>query len=234
MAAFGVLRRGVLVHRHADGIFPLWLQARGLDAAWIGAVTAVPLLARLSAVPLATRLAERRHALKAALVICVAATAIGFVVLAQAEQRLAILLAFFALSCVWLPVLPLTDAYALRGLTHAQRTYGPVRLWGSSAFIVGTLAAGALIPQLGADRLVWLIVCAAALSVVAALALPGVDVKGRDEAHPAPPLPMAMLLRMPLVLGVTLGAALTQGSHAAYYTFSAIGWKSAGRGGPAW
>src|SRR5260221_2089048 len=40
--------------------FPLWLKARGLDATWIGIVIAMPTIARLTAVPVVTRLAERR------------------------------------------------------------------------------------------------------------------------------------------------------------------------------
>lgn len=207
--------------------FPLWLQAKGMDAAWIGAVTAVPVLARLTAVPLATRLAERRNALKSALVMSALATAIGFALLGQMDRHWGILIVFFALSCAWLPVLPLADAYALHGLANAEASYGRVRLWGSAAFVVGTLTAGALIPTLGEGQLIWLATLAAAFSLVFALALP--SVAGADDAAgSAPPLPLRTLLGLPVVIGVTAAAALTQGSHAAYYTFSAISWRAAG------
>src|SRR5262245_47731354 len=50
--------------------FPLWLEAKGLDARAIGLVIAVPMLVRLVATPIVTHAADRRRALKAALVLC--------------------------------------------------------------------------------------------------------------------------------------------------------------------
>ena len=49
--------------------FPLWLEARGLDASTIGLVIAVPTLVRIVATPIITHQADRRRALKATLVI---------------------------------------------------------------------------------------------------------------------------------------------------------------------
>ena len=37
---------------------------------------------------------------------------------------------------------PLADAYALRGVKRYGLNYGPLRLWGSAAFVVGALACG--------------------------------------------------------------------------------------------
>ena len=42
--------------------FPLWLEAKGLDAGTIGVVIAVPMIARIVAVPIITRAADRRRA----------------------------------------------------------------------------------------------------------------------------------------------------------------------------
>ena len=41
-------------------------------------------------------------------------------------------------SAAHTPVFLLVDAYALRGLGRHGRAYGPVRLWGSAAFIVSS------------------------------------------------------------------------------------------------
>src|SRR5690242_3718427 len=43
--------------------FPLWLKARGLDPAWIGIVMTMPTVARITAVPVVARFAERRQAI---------------------------------------------------------------------------------------------------------------------------------------------------------------------------
>ena len=39
----------------------------------------------------------------------------------------------------------LSDIYALRGLAPHRRAYGPVRLWGSAAFIVSRMSPGAAV-----------------------------------------------------------------------------------------
>src|ERR1700712_1349826 len=49
--------------------FPLWLEARGLDARTIGMVIAVPTLVRIVVTPIVTHQADRHRALKAVLVL---------------------------------------------------------------------------------------------------------------------------------------------------------------------
>ena len=52
---------------------------------------------------------------------------------------------------------PLTDAYALRGVARYGLNYGPLRLWGSAAFVVGALACGLLVDLIAAKHLIWVI-----------------------------------------------------------------------------
>src|SRR5215471_17223600 len=49
--------------------FPAWLQAKELDARATGIVLAVPMFMRLISVPSVARLADRRSALRAALIL---------------------------------------------------------------------------------------------------------------------------------------------------------------------
>ncbi len=49
--------------------FPVWLEAKGLDAATIGLVITAPTIARIVAVPIIARAADRHRAIKATLVI---------------------------------------------------------------------------------------------------------------------------------------------------------------------
>ena len=41
--------------------FPVWLKAVGIDASWIGIITAVPAVTRFTILPVITGLAERRR-----------------------------------------------------------------------------------------------------------------------------------------------------------------------------
>src|SRR6266853_1730271 len=69
------------------------------------------------------------------------------------------------------PVLPLGDAYALRGLQGGAHRYGSVRLWGSVTFIIANLAGGLLLARLGAQDVIWAVVAALGLTAAAAFGL---------------------------------------------------------------
>ena len=58
--------------------FPLWLEAKGLDAAQIGIVLAAPAFVRVAAVPLLTRIADRHGGLRETLVGAAIAAAAGY------------------------------------------------------------------------------------------------------------------------------------------------------------
>ena len=88
------------------------------------------------------------------------ATAFGWMVIGLSDGFGSILLATILASAAYAPVLPLTDTYALKGLGARRRAYGPVRLWGSAAFIAGNLGAGLLVDVIAPRDLVWLIVAA--------------------------------------------------------------------------
>jgi PPP family 3-phenylpropionic acid transporter len=134
-------------------------------------------------------------------------------------------------SAAYTPLMPLADTYALRGLGARGRAYGPVRLWGSAAFIAGTFAAGAAADMVPARQLIWLIVAACALYAFASLAL--------EPLEPAPPhAPDAAgrrtsLLRNPAFLTMLAAASLIQSSHAVYYAFSTLSWSRSGLDGTA-
>jgi PPP family 3-phenylpropionic acid transporter len=206
--------------------FPLWLGARGLDATLIGLVLMIPMLVRVVAIPLATAAADRRDALRGALIAAAAATAVAYVVVGAMDSVTAIVIACAVAATVYAPITSLTDAYALRGLAVSGRPYGPVRLWGSAAFLAGMFAAGAAADLMPARHLIWLIAGFSVVAALAALALAPLP----DGSH-AVPQPSRHLLRQPAVLAVLGAAALIQASHALYYGFSALAWTEAGLGG---
>jgi PPP family 3-phenylpropionic acid transporter len=119
----------------------------------------------------------------------------------------------------------LADAYALTGLGERGRAYGPVRLWGSVAFIAANVGAGVLLGVIDAVHLIWLIVAALVAALLAAIALDPLQARTGAAEQAASP---RALLRDPAFLAVAAAAALTQGSHALYYGFSTLDWRAAG------
>jgi len=208
--------------------FTVWLKAVGVDAFWIGIITAVPPVTRFTVLPFVTGLAERRHALRGAIVITAFATALGFVLLGSQHQPVLIFLAYALTCCLWTPMVPLTDAYALRGVARYGLNYGPVRLWGPAAFVVGALACGFLVDVIAARHLIWVIASVAALGAFVGL---GLLPLGNPKSATLMPHGAGALLRDPGFLAIIVTSALVQGSHAAYYIFASIAWQQSGLGG---
>jgi PPP family 3-phenylpropionic acid transporter len=206
--------------------FPLWLEAKGLDARAIGLVIAVPMLVRLAATPIVTHAADRRRALKAALVLCAAGATLATALLGSVDGLIAILLLSALAAIASAPVLALTDAYALTGLAARGRAYGPVRLWGSVAFIVANVGAGLALDWIAPGHLIWLIVAALAMTVVAAAALAPLEPGGPHAEAPA--VARRDFWRSPEFLAVAATVALVQPSHALFYGFSTLEWRAAG------
>ena len=155
--------------------FPVWLKAVGIDASWIGIITAVPAVTRFTALPFVTGWVEKRQAVRRALIVTAFLTALGFAAIGTQHLALPVFLLFAATACVWTPMVPLTDAYALRGVAHYGLSYGPLRLWGSAAFILGALACGLLVDIIAARDLIWIIAAMAGLGAVTGLGLQPLD-----------------------------------------------------------
>src|ERR1700730_16979267 len=201
---------------------PVWLKAVGIDASWIGIITAVPAVTRFTILPGVTGLAERRQSLRGAMIVTAFATALGFSVIGTQHQPLLVFAAYAVTACLWTPMVPLTDAYALRGVARYGLDYGPLRLWGSAAFVVGALACGLLGDTIAPRHLIWIIASAAALGAFVSLGLQplGNPKSAVDLRHGG-----SALLRDPGFLAIIVTSALIQGSHAAYYIFASIAWQ---------
>jgi MFS transporter, PPP family, 3-phenylpropionic acid transporter len=207
---------------------PVWLAAKGLDPQAIGVVLAIPMVVRVFAIPAATRMADRRDALRAVIVTVTAVGVLGYGSLAFAEGPFAIMAGYALASAAYTPVMMLTDTYALRGLPAWGRAYGPVRLWGSAAFIAASFAAGSLLDVMAPRNLIWLIVAAMALAAAFVRALGPLPARAPRPDAPAAKASAMPLLRDPSFLAVVAAASLIQASHAVYYGFSTIDWRSAG------
>jgi PPP family 3-phenylpropionic acid transporter len=216
--------------------FPLWLQARKLDPQAIGIVLAAPIVVRIVVVPVVNRVVDRFGALRGALLGLSAAAALAHALVGFAYGFAAVLATVALASAALQPCSTLADAYALKGLGARKRHYGPVRLWGSAAFVVAVLAGGALLDLIAADRLIWLIVAALGVMTLAgyfllplapasaALSATGAIADGQDPA----PRRAADHWSAPGFLAIAAAAGLIQASHAIYYGFSALDWTSKG------
>src|SRR6185312_10749648 len=140
-----------------------------------GIISAVPAATRFTTLPVVTGSAERRYSLRTALIATAFLTALCFSIIGTQHQAVAVFVVYAVTCCVWTPVLPLTDAYALRGVARYGLDYGPLRLWGSAAFIAGALACGLLVDIIAARHLIWVIASVAVLGALVSLGLQPLD-----------------------------------------------------------
>ena len=204
--------------------FPVFLKSRGLDAAEIGLLFALLSWTKVATTPAIAQIADRSGRAKAILVIAAALSLLFFAGLTGARGFWPILLIMLPAAACHQALNPIAESQTMAAVLRERLDYGRIRLWGSITFILGTLGTGFLITGRAPDLVLYLIMGALALTVLAALALPG-----RREAPVAAERssPLALLgnRRFLLFLGAV---SLLQASHAVYYGFSALHWKAAG------
>jgi MFS transporter, PPP family, 3-phenylpropionic acid transporter len=204
--------------------WPLWLEeARGLDPGSIGLLLAAmtwPKVFTNIAIPrVADRLGRRRDAM----LMLAAATLAAFALFGIAGSFPALLLLSAITGVTFAAILPLGEALALAEAKAAGIGYARVRLFGSIAFILATLACGLLLERTGISTVLVLILITLALLLLACGALPQAP-SGAAAATPH----LAALWRRPGFVRFALAASLLHASHAVYYGFATIYWRSAG------
>ena len=210
----------------ASAFMPLWFADRGLSAASIGQVLGFASLFRVMSGPgwgtMADRVGRRRPVMTTAAVIAMTMS-LSYLPL---HGFLTILLVAAMQGIAASALGPLADSLALALAREGKLEYGPVRAAGSISYMVMTAAVGQGLALLGATLVPWIQAFGYALAAWFARLLP--------EAETPPAAPhvrggWALFRLQPFRLTVAC-TALIQGSHAAYYGFAAIYWRSQGIG----
>lgn len=212
--------------------WPLWLESRGLAAAEIGLILALAAWVKVAATPAIAHLSDRAGWGKGSIVLLAGISLAAFSAFLPADGFTWILAVQVVVAASFPLLVPLGESQTMAAVYRHSLDYGSIRLWGSLAFILGSLAAGRLVGTYTADWVLWLILAALTLTFAAAVALPG---RHLSETRPSPPEErsfkrLVSLLRQPGLLIFLLAAALTQASHAAYYGFSSLHWRASGIG----
>lgn len=213
-------------------LLPVWLAARGLTDAAIGQVQAGQSLARVVAQPLVAQVADASGRVRAVMLISLLLSMAALAWLGSGAEGAGIFVGVVAAAFFFSPLVPLTESVAVRAETRLKVAYGRLRLWGSLTFIVGAMAAGALLDLLPAAMLVWALVAAQGLVALSVLMQPA------QLLNRAPPEKVARredggwraLLSGPFLLFLVV-AGLIQASHALLYGFASLHWQRSGHSG---
>ncbi len=144
-------------------------------------------------------------------------------------QWLWLMLVMIGFNLFFSPLVPLTDALAATWQKQIGLAYGPVRLWGSLAFVIGSALTGMLVSA-WSSQVILLLLSVGALAMLLGMLLPP-QTRPQGELRQGASGGWAAwrdLLRENSVWRFLLCVTLLQGAHAAYYSFSAIYWQEAG------
>ena len=204
--------------------WPLWLSSRGLSAEEIGLLLALGTWVKVISNPVIAQAADRTGRAKATLVGCAIMALMIFSAFFLTEGFWAILTVLVLVNIFHPALIPLTESQTLAAAGAGRLDYGRVRLCGSLTFMLGTLGGGWLLSGRDPDLILPLILATLALSVLAALLLPGAPPAARPGALRGL---WALLIERRFLLFLAVSTAFAA-SHAVYYGFSALHWRAAG------
>lgn len=209
--------------------FPVWLAAKGLEADEIAIVLAVPMVVRILTTPFTGAFADRMKEPRSALLLFAVVTVTFVACLGWVDGAVLISIVVGLTAMFWMPLTPISDAFALSVARRDGRDYGRMRLWGSLAFILANLGAGWLVERHTGNVVHAILLFTFSSVAVSAWFLP--RSQSRDDDGEAAAIDRRGIMRRPYFLAVIAAAGLVQASHAMIYGFGSIHWRDLGLSG---
>ncbi|WP_130831040.1 3-phenylpropionate MFS transporter [[Erwinia] mediterraneensis] len=207
----------------------VWLKGTGLDAEKIGLLLGCGMVARfIGSLLIASQVKNPARLVTAlrllALLTCLFASGYWL-----GEHWLWLLLAMVGFNLFFSPLVPLSDALAATWTRQIGLVYGPVRLWGSLAFVISSALTGMLVSGRSTQAILALLSLGLLAMLGGMLLRPATLPQGAERQGTVKNgKSWGALLQEHDVWRFMLCVTLLQGAHAAYYGFSAIYWQEAG------
>lgn len=208
--------------------WPVWYEARGLSAQEIGVAAGVGLLARMLVSPVAGFWSDGLRRAKDPLIILTWLTFAFWLVHIPLHQPWMLIGMAFVTGAALYPIIPLSDGLAVREARRGGFAFGPLRAFGSTAFIVANLGCGALIGLYGGETMLAWMIGASLLLALASYLLPAGERLGPAEPARVRLGALRDLAARPEFLLALAASGLITASHAFYYSFSALAWRDQG------
>jgi PPP family 3-phenylpropionic acid transporter len=207
--------------------WPVWLRDRGILDAEIGTLFMTRQFVSVGATLAIGFLAHRIGNLRGMLL----ALSVAAIVMMGAYQLsytfLALLLVGLIWGAVWSPTMALYDGVLVNETRARGLVYGKLRVWGSVAFILGTVLCGVAVQYFGPPWVLYVGLAGILLLAPFAFVLP------TAESHPIgatrhAPFGIFDLFRSRPFLLFMIAAGFCQSSHAVLYSFGTLTWRGAG------
>ena len=204
--------------------WPVWLKSKGISPFGIAVLTALSFALKIIFTPLVSKLVDRTGQRRNAVIILSLGLFSGFLVFFKIDGFLPIfLLTVLSFAC-WSPIMSLAESITTVTAKESGFDYGKIRLWGSVGFMVVAIFSGKLLNQFGESSILWFICGAAGLLLTASCLLPQTKISLVKNKN----VSAAAFFKSKWFVIFLIAATLIQGSHAAYYTFGSIYWRTEG------
>ncbi|MBD1574547.1 3-phenylpropionate MFS transporter [Vibrio sp. S17_S38] len=207
----------------------LWFSDQGVSASDIGLLIGIGFATRcLTNLVLTPRLHKVEHLMPALRLCTFAALLFAIAYFFTGGNFWLLALVTIGFNACFGPGIPLSDAMANHYSKLKLLDYGRSRLWGSVSFIVASTLVGYLVDGFGSSMIVYTVIGGLFATLILSLRSPSVLPVSSADLHQKARPKLWAILKQPHVIKFLFLIALIQGSHAAYYSFSAIYWKQLG------
>lgn len=207
----------------------VWLKGAGLEPEKIGLLLGFGMIARFAGSLLIASRVTRPSQLVIALRLLALLSLLFVLGFWLSTFWIWLLLVMIGFNLFFSPLVPLSDALAATWQNQIGMPYGPVRLWGSLAFVISSALTGVLVSAYSFQAILWMLCLGVAAMLAGMLLRPAVMPEGSAKQSDKAGWPQwKQLLQENAVWRFLLCVTLMQGAHAAYYGFSAIYWQEAG------
>ncbi|MBS0550183.1 MAG: MFS transporter [Proteobacteria bacterium] len=207
--------------------WPVWLRNRGITDAEIGTLFMARQLVGVAAMLGMGFIAHKLGRLRSLLFGLSILAVVMLVGYEFSYTFLALMLVGLIWGVVWSPIMALYDGVLVNEARARGFVYGRLRLWGSVAFIAGTLTCGVTVDRVGPPSVLFVGLAGVVLLVPFALLLPAGERHDPAKPRHAPFGLFELFRNKPFVLFM-VGAGFCQSSHAVLYSFGTLTWRSAG------
>jgi PPP family 3-phenylpropionic acid transporter len=197
----------------------------------MGLLFAAANLIRIPLAPAAGLIADAHNDRRFMMLALSALSLAAFILFALAKDPTAIGLWMMAATVLWSSGSPILEGATLRLTDRFGLPYGRVRVWGSAAFMAGSVVAGLVSARYGFGIVApWMVVCCALqLGAVARLPPPRVRETTRFAVRLQATLAEAReLASKPVFMLFLVVGSLIQSSHIVYYSYGGLHWREQG------
>ncbi|MDP8052708.1 3-phenylpropionate MFS transporter [Pasteurella atlantica] len=208
---------------------PIWLETNGYSSETIGLLLASGYLFRFLGSILTPQIVTQPTQLLNVSRLLSVITLISSVMMAYFVGSFWLLVPIFALfHIVNGGAMTIGDAIASTWQKQVGIDYGKTRLFGSMAFVVGSLTTGYMVGWFGEQTIIWLMIAFLILLTSGQMLGTNCNFINSKQKQTASKVTYLSLLKDNIILRMLIAVSLIQAAHAAYYTYSTIYWTSQG------